>query len=285
MTSTRSSGVRTANASSVMLLRYLALIVVGGIIVIPLVTAAMSGLKTNAEVLADPFGLPSAPQWDNYISILTGPGFWTQLVNSTIVMAVTTTGTVALASMCAFVFARIPFRGRELVYYIMLIGLLFPLTVAILPLYLTLREAGLVNNLMGVALPQIAFALPFSIVILRSFFVAVPVALEEAASIDGCPRYRFFWSILLPLVRPALAAVAVLTMVSSWNAYLLPLLILNQPSSYTLPLGTAQFQSEFGTNWALTLAYVSLTIIPAVLFYLVAQRQMVAGLTSGAVKG
>ena len=256
-----------------------------GIIVVPLVTAVMNGLKTNAQVLADPFGLPSEPHWDNYIGILTGSGFWTQLVNSTIVMALTTVGTVALASMCAFVFARVPFRGRELVYYVMLIGLLFPTTVAILPLYITLREAGLMNNLMGVVLPQVAFALPVSIVILRSFFAAVPIALEDAASIDGCPRYRFFVSILLPLVRPALAAVAVLTMVTSWNAYFLPLLVLNQESTYTLPLGTAQFQAEFGTNWAMTLAYVSLSMIPALLFYLVAQRQMVAGLTSGALKG
>ena len=129
------------------------------------------------------------------------------------------------------------------------------------------------NNLMGVVLPQVAFALPVSIVILRSFFAAVPIALEEAASIDGCPRYRFFVSILLPLVRPALAAVAVLTMVTSWNAYFLPLLVLNQESTYTLPLGTAQFQAKFGTNSAMTLAYVSALDDAALLFYLVAQRR------------
>ena len=127
--------MRTVSETSLGLLRYLALVVMGAIIVVPLVTAVMNGLKTNAQVLADPFGLPSEPHWDDYIGILTGSGFWTQLVNSTLVMASTTVGTVALASMCAFVFARIPFRGRELVYYVMLIGLLFPTTVAILPLY------------------------------------------------------------------------------------------------------------------------------------------------------
>jgi raffinose/stachyose/melibiose transport system permease protein len=255
------------------------------VIVVPLATGVLNGLKTNAQVLAEPIGLPPDPQWDNYLDILSGPSFWNQMANSTIVTGATTLGTVALAAMCAFVFARIPFRGRELVYYFMLIGLLFPTTVAILPLYITLRQAGLLNNLLGVILPEVAFALPVSIVILRSFFAGVPLELEEAATIDGCSRSRFFVSILLPLVRPALAAVGVLTMVSSWNAYFLPLLVLNEPSTYTLPLGTAQFQAQFGTNWALTLAYVSLSMVPAVIFYLVAQRQMVAGLTSGALKG
>ena len=266
-------------------LRYVVLAAMSLVIVVPLATAVLNGLKTNAEVLAEPFGFPSDPQWSNYLDILSGESFWNQMVNSTVVMGVATAGTVALAAMCAFVFARIPFRGRELAYYFMLIGLLFPTTVAILPLYITLRQAGLMNNLWGVILPEIAFALPVSIVILRSFFAGVSVEIEEAAALDGCSRARFFGSILLPLVRPALAAVAVLTMVSSWNAYFLPLLVLNEPASYTLPLGTAQFQAQFGTNWALTLAYVSLSMIPAVIFYLVAQRQMVAGLTSGALKG
>ncbi len=204
------------------------------VIVVPLATAVLNGLKTNAEVLAEPFGLPSDPQWANYLDILSGNDFWNQMVNSTIVMGVTTAATVALAAMCAFVFARVPFRGRELAYYFMLIGLLFPTTVAILPLYITLRQAGLMNNLMGVILPEVAFALPVSIVILRSFFAGVSVEIEEAAALDGCTRRRFFVSILLPLVRPALAAVAVLTMVGSWNAYFLPLLVLNEPASYTL---------------------------------------------------
>jgi raffinose/stachyose/melibiose transport system permease protein len=268
-----------------MFMRYVVLIGVGLVIVVPLLTAVLNGFKSNAEVLADPFGIPTDPQWSNYLDILSGSDFWNQMLNSTIVMAATTVATVALAAMAAFVFARIQFRGRELVYLFMLIGLLFPSTVAILPLYITLRSAGLLNNLLGVILPQVAFGLPVSIVILRSFFSAVPDELEEAASLDGCSRHRFFVSVLLPLVKPALAAVGILTMVTSWNAYFLPLLVLNEPSTYTLPLGTAQFQAQFGTDWALTQAYVSLSMVPAILFYLFAQRQMVAGLTSGALKG
>lgn len=266
-------------------LRYLALGAMSLVILVPLATAVLSGFKTNAEVLANPVGLPSALRLENYGSILASGSFWRQMLNSTIVMAFTTFGTVALAAMAAFVFARIQFRGREALYNFILIGLLFPTTVAILPLYITLRQAGLLNNLFGVILPQVAFGLPTSIVILRGFFAAVPLELEQAATIDGCSKIRFFYSILLPLTRPALAAVAVLTMVGSWNAYFLPLLVLNKDPNHTLPLGTAQFQSEFATDWALTLAYVSLSMVPAILFYLIAQRQMIDGLSKGAIKG
>jgi raffinose/stachyose/melibiose transport system permease protein len=266
-------------------LRYVVLVAMALVIIVPLATTVMNGFKSNAEVIADPVALPSVLLWANYGDILAGSAFWRQMLNSTIVMAATTLGTVALAAMAAFVFARIQFRGREYIYNFILIGLLFPTTVAILPLYITLRQAGLLNSLMGVILPQIAFGLPTSILILRGFFAAVPLELEQAATIDGCSRFRFFFSILLPLTRSALAAVAVLVMVGSWNAYFLPLLVLTKDTNHTLPLGTAQFQSEFSTNWALTLAYVSLSLVPAILFYLLAQRQMIDGLSKGAIKG
>lgn len=266
-------------------LRYAVLFAMALVILVPLATTVLNGFKSNAEVIANPVALPSVLLWANYGDILAGSAFWRQMLNSTIVMAGTTLGTVALAAMAAFVFARIQFRGRELIYNFILIGLLFPTTVAILPLYITLRQAGLLNSLMGVILPQIAFGLPTSILILRGFFAAVPLELEQAATIDGCSRFRFFFSILLPLTRSALAAVAVLVMVGSWNAYFLPLLVLTKDTNHTLPLGTAQFQSEFSTNWALTLAYVSLSLVPAILFYLLAQRQMIDGLSKGAIKG
>lgn len=265
--------------------RYALLVAMSLIILVPLAIAVLNGFKSNAEVIDNPAGLPSVYIWDNYGTILAGSAFWRQMFNSTIVMVFTTFGTLALASMAAYVFARIEFWGREYLYNFILIGLLFPTTVAILPLYITLRQAGLLNSLLGVILPQIAFGLPTAVLILRGFFMAVPAELEQAATIDGCSRFRFFFSILLPLTRPALAAVGVLVMVGSWNAYFLPLLVLNKDHNHTLPLGTAQFESEFSTNWALILAYVSLSMAPTILFYLFAQRQMIDGLTKGAIKG
>jgi raffinose/stachyose/melibiose transport system permease protein len=200
-------------------------------------------------------------------------------------MVATAVGILVLASMAAFVFARMNFRGRELLFNFFTLGLLFPLAVAILPLYITLRQANLVDSHWGIILPQVAFGLPGNILILRGFFSTVPRELDEAAAIDGCTPVGYFLRILLPLMRPALASVAVLTMVASWNAFFLPLLVLNSEQLYTLPLGIMQFQGQFGTDWARVLAFVSIALMPTVIFYLIAERQIIAGLTAGAVKG
>jgi raffinose/stachyose/melibiose transport system permease protein len=267
------------------LLQYLVAALVALIVLIPLLTAALNGFKSNADLLLRPFGLPRVWVWENYTSVLQNPAFWRMLVNSVLVMAGTAIGVVTLASMAAFVFARLQFRGRELLFNFFTLGLLFPIAVAILPLYITLRQANLVDSLWGIILPQVAFGLPGNILILRGFFAGIPRELDEAAAIDGCTPVGYFWRILLPLMRPALAAVAVLTMVASWNNFFLPLLVLNSEALYTLPLGIQQFQGQFGTDWGRVLAFVTLALIPTIGFYLLAERQIVAGLTAGAVKG
>ena len=196
-------------------LKYLVAVALSLIIVIPLVAAVLGGFKSNADLQNNAFGLPSVFIWSNYTDILTSLTFWQQLLNSTTVMVATAVGVVVLAAMPAFVFARMTFRGRGLLFNFFTLGLLFPLTVAILPLYVTLRSLSLVDSLWGIIVPQVAFGLPGSILILRNFFANVPKELEEAAALDGVSTLGFFWRILLPLVRPALAAVVVLTMVSS----------------------------------------------------------------------
>jgi raffinose/stachyose/melibiose transport system permease protein len=267
------------------LLQYLVAALIALIVLIPLLTAAVNGFKSNADLLLRPFGLPRVWVWENYASVLSNDAFWRQMFNSTLVMAGTAVGVVTLASMAAFVFARMQFRGRELLFNFFTLGLLFPLAVAILPLYITLRQANLVDSLWGIILPQVAFGLPGNILILRGFFTTIPRELDEAAAIDGCSPAGYFVRILLPLMRPALAAVAVLTMVLSWNNFFLPLLVLNSEQLYTLPLGIQQFQGQFGTDWGRVLAFVTLALIPTIGFYLLAERQIVAGLTAGAVKG
>jgi raffinose/stachyose/melibiose transport system permease protein len=266
-------------------LKYLLAVTLTLIIIIPLVTAVLGGFKSNADLQNNSFGLPQTFVWSNYTDVLTSAEFWQQLLNSTLVMVATAVGVVVLAAMPAFVFARVDFRGRELVFNYFSLGLLFPITVAILPLYITLRGLNLVDSRWGVIVPQIAFGLPGSILILRNFFANVPKELEEAGALDGVSTLGFFWRIMLPLVRPALAAVIVLTMVNSWNAFFLPLLVLNDTSLWTLPLGIMQFQGQYGSDWTKILAFVSLALIPTVVFYLMAEKQIVAGLTAGAVKG
>lgn len=255
------------------------------LVLIPLAATVINGFKTNADLLTNPFGLPERWEFSNYSSVLQNPSFWRQMGNSTMVMLATALGVLIVASMAAFVFARLQFRGREIVFNFFTLGLLFPIAVAILPLYITLRQANLVDSLWGIILPQIAFGLPGNILILRGFFSTIPRELDEAAAIDGCSPVGFFWRVLLPLMRPALAAVAVLTMVGSWNNFFLPLLVLNSEKLYTLPLGIMQFQGQFGTDWGRVLSFVSLALVPTIVFYLLAERHIIAGLTAGAVKG
>jgi raffinose/stachyose/melibiose transport system permease protein len=285
MSSIPASQRRPGESLPLQLVKYGICIFIALLVLVPLVTAVVGGFKTNADLQTRPFGWPDPLVLTNYSSVIANTAFWEELRNSTLVMLATTVGVVGLASMAAFVFARIRFAGRELLFNFFTLGLLFPLTVAILPLYITLRQANLVDNLWGIILPQVAFGLPGNILILRGFFAAVPTELEEAAAIDGCTYFGFFWRVLLPLVRPSLAAVAVLTMVASWNNYFLPLLVLNTASRYTLPLGIMQYQGQFGTDWARVLAFVSLALLPTLIFYLLAERHIVAGLTAGAVKG
>ncbi len=186
--------------------------------------------------------------------------------------------------MAAFVISRYSFKGRELIYGLFTLGLLFPAAVAILPLFITLRQVGLLSNPLGVALPQAAFGLPLAIVIMRPFFRAIPQEIQDAAAIDGCSPFRFYWSIMLPLSRPALSTIAVITIVGSWNSFFLPLLVLVDPNQHTLPIGVNNISSQYSTDFARVLAYTTLSMIPALIFYAIAERQIIGGLTAGAVR-
>jgi raffinose/stachyose/melibiose transport system permease protein len=266
--------------------KYAILIILCLIIMGPVVTAVLGSIRTTGEFLSTPFGLPrNGIQWENYTSILGSGSFWNSLKNSLIITGGVTLLNVTLASMLAFIFSRVTFRGRALLFNILLIGLLFPLVVAILPIFIQVRQLGLVNSMWGVILPLVAFGLPGSVVILRNFFMSVPGELEDASYIDGCTTFGFFRFILLPLARPALLAVGTLQVIGSWNEYFLPLIVLADPQQWPLPLGIMQYQGQYGTDYARIMAYVTLLIIPAVLFYLIAEKYIVTGLTGGELKG
>jgi raffinose/stachyose/melibiose transport system permease protein len=268
---------------------YVILVVVAAAILVPIVYAVLGGFKTNGQLAANPVAiLPNPWVFTNYTDVIVGENagaFWQEAANSLIIAAVAVTVTVGLASLAAFVFARIAFRGREALYTLFVFGLLFPSAVAILPLYILIRGLGLSGNLLGVALPQAAFALPLTIIILRPFFRSIPAELEDAARIDGCGSFGFFWRVLLPLARPALATVSVLAIVTTWNAFLLPLILLNGADQWTLPLGVMNFSTQYSSDQARVLAFTVVAIIPAILFYIVAERHIVSGLTGGSVKG
>ncbi|KQO97062.1 carbohydrate ABC transporter permease [Leifsonia sp. Leaf264] len=263
---------------------YLIALIIVGITIAPVAYIWIGGFRTTPQINADPSAWPDPWVFDSYASVITSPTFWLQVGNSTITALATTIGVVILGVMAAFVIARYEFRGRDAIYSMFTAGLLFPITVAILPLYLMLKNIGLLGSLAGVFVPQIAFALPTTIIILVPFLRAIPAELEDAAAIDGTSRFGFFWRILLPLSGPGLVTVGVLAFVGSWNAYLLPLLMLSDASTYTLPLGVQQFSTQYSQDTAAVLAFTSLAMLPAILFFTLAQRRIVGGLT-GAVKG
>ena len=264
---------------------YLVAFIVLAMIIVPVAYAVLGGFRDTPQLARDPIGLPSPWVMQNYESVLQSNSFWRQLANSTLIATLTTLCVLPAASLAAFVIARFSFRGREAVYTLFTLGLLFPIAVAILPLFVVIRQLELLNSPLGVALPQAAFTLPLSIVILRPFFASIPRDLEEAAVLDGARPLRIYWSVFLPLSRPAMSTIAALTIVTSWNAFLLPLVVLTQGDSWTLPIGVTNFSTQYTTDTARVLAFTSLAMIPALLFYLVAERQFVKGLTSGAVKG
>jgi raffinose/stachyose/melibiose transport system permease protein len=264
---------------------YLTALVVLAVIIVPLTFSVLGGFRTNIQLVESPVGFPDPWVGGNYTSILTSPAFWRQVRNSALIALLTAGIVVPASSLAAFVIARFAFRGREVVYGLFGLGLLFPVAVAILPLFLTLRQIGLLNNPLGVALPQAAFGLPVAIIIMRPFFRAIPKEVQDAASIDGCGPFRLYWSVMLPLSRPVLSTIAVITVVGSWNAFFLPLLVLTtDPNQHTLPIGVNNISAQYSTDYARVLAYTTLAMIPALLFYAVAERQIVSGLTGGAVK-
>ncbi len=267
---------------------YLVAIVTAAVSVVPVAYIWLNGFRTTPDINANPAGWPDPWSIESYVRVLSSPRFWGSVFSSSLVGIGTTLGVVVLGIMAAFVIARYQFKGRNGLYLLFASGLMFPVTVAALPLSILLRNLGLHGTFLGLIIPQVAFALPTTIIILVPFLRAIPNELEEAAAIDGASRIGFFWRILLPLSVPGVVTVGVLAFIGSWNAYLLPLLVMaagGMPQElWTLPLGVQQFSTQYSADTGAVLAYTSLSMLPAIAFFLFAEKRIVGGLT-GAVKG
>jgi raffinose/stachyose/melibiose transport system permease protein len=284
LAATGKAGARRRGRYTIMPLTYLVCVVLIGITVVPLLYVFISGFRTSAQLNASPTGLPSPWVWSNYGQILSSAPFWQFLGNSALVAVECTVIAVAFGSMAAYALSRYAFRGREFFYTVFVSGILFPIGVAALPLYLLLQRLGLLDDQFALGIAEAAFALPFTMLILRPFMRAIPGELEEAAMVEGASRFRFYWQILLPLCKPALITVSLLAFVQSWNQYLLPLLMFTTQSHFTLPLGVYTYQTQYTQNTAAILAFTALAAVPALAVFLFAERYIVAG-AAGAVKG
>lgn len=268
-------------------LRYLVCAIMVLVIAVPLYISIMGGFKAMGQLRAEPVALPHPYYWNQYVGLLTGKlgFFWRELANSLVVGLGTVAVVLLVGTLAGYALARLRFRMNALLYGYFQLGLLFPLAVAILPLYLQLRGLHLLDTRLGVILPQAAFGLAMMIMLLRGFFKAIPNELEEAAAIDGYGPLGFLFRIVVPLSTPILATVSVLTFVASWNNFFTPLLVLNSQRRFTLPLGVMDFMGEHAADWNMVLAFLTLAMVPAVLIYVLSQRYIVAGLAAGAIKG
>jgi raffinose/stachyose/melibiose transport system permease protein len=264
--------------ASVLLWGYAALALV------PLLLMVSNSFRSNADLITDPLGLPTPPTVDSYVEAWTTGNFATYFGNSLAVTVGAVAISTAVATMAAYALARGRSRIFRWLEALFLSGLMLPIHLAILPIFYLFDGLGLIDSRLGLMLMYAASGIPFSIFVLTTFFRQLPEELEEAAALDGASSWQTFWRIMVPLVRPALATVAVFRFVPIWNDFLFPLVLLRREEKYTLPVGLTNFFGENATNYSAVFAGLVITTIPLILLFLVATKQIVAGLTAGMAK-
>jgi raffinose/stachyose/melibiose transport system permease protein len=254
------------------------------IALVPLLLMVSSSFRTNADLITDPLGAPWPLSMASYKEAWTVGNFATYFANSLLVTCGAVVLSTVVATMAAYALARSRsriFRGLEALF---LSGLMLPIHLAILPIFYLFDGAGLIDSRLGLALMYGASGVPFSIFVLTTFFRQLPVELEEAAQLDGASTWQTFVRIMVPLVRPAVATVAVFRFVPIWNDFLFPLVLLRNEEKYTLPVGLTTFFGENATNYSAVFAGLVITTVPLILLFLLATKQIVAGLTAGMTK-
>ena len=264
---------------------YALLIGVALVILVPLAMLYSGALQTANQLYRGLTLFPTTPQWENFSKVWVDSEFYVYFRNSVVYSAIAVAATLLIASMCAFAFARLQFRGKTLLVFLVLTILIVPASASFIPLYAVLVQLRLTNTQIGYLLPVISAALPLSIFILQRFFAAIPRDIEEAAVLDGASLPALYFHIMLPLVRPGLAAVAVLTLVSTWNELLLALVVFRDQSLMPVQQGLVQFNSSERPQQELMLAATAIAILPVLVAYLLAQRAIIRGVMAGAVRG
>ena len=263
---------------------YAVLSVFALVVLVPLVATVLGGFKTLGDLRVNPLGLPSTWVWSNYGDILLSADYWVVLRNSLVVAFLAVVFTILVASMAAFAFSQLRFFGSKFLLGYVVMGLMFPTATAILPLFILIRDLGLMDSHIGLVLPKVAGGISVAVVLFANYFRNLPGELFDAAFVDGCGYFRFYWEIVLPLSGPIIATVAIINFVASWNTYFLPMVLLSTPELFTWPLGLMDYTDERGSDWQMICAFVTLTMLPMIVVFLAAQRHVISGLTSGAVK-
>jgi N-acetylglucosamine transport system permease protein len=261
------------------------------LVIFPMLWSVMTAFKTDQEIFFSPWALPATPVYANFVRAWTTARIGEFLYNTLLVIVPSLFLTLLLSAMASYVLARFEFPGRNLIFYMFLVGMIFPLFLALVPLYFVMRLINLLDTFPGLIMAYVAFSLSFTIFFLTNFFRTLPKELGEAATIDGASQYDIFFRVYLPLAKPGLITMGIFNFLGQWNQYILPntLMITNEENNthYVLSQGLYYLQAKqfYQSDWSGLFAAVTIVMIPTLLIYLIFNNQIEQGMTAGALKG
>ncbi len=266
-------------------LGHLVLIAASAFFIIPFIWMVSTSLKPIEQVFTfPPEWIPKPFAWENYLKAVDYIPFWKYLINTTVITILSTLGVVLSCPLVAYSFAKLKWRGRNLLFAATLAVMMIPGQVTMIPLFLIFNQLGMVGTSLPLIIPQF-FGVPFYIFLLRQFFLGLPDSLREAAKMDGASEWRIYWQIMLPLAKPAVLAVGLFQLMASWTDFLGPLLYLTNEDSYTLSLALQQFQSKQGSEWSLMMAVSTIMTVPIIILFFFLQKTFIKGITFSGIKG
>jgi raffinose/stachyose/melibiose transport system permease protein len=269
----------------ILVILWVALIVVAIVWIAPFVFIVFTSLKANSTVMgSSAFAPPTSLEWRNFAGAWARGHFSTTVFNSAVITTIKVPLGLLISAMAAYALSRIRLPAGRAIFLLVLFGTMLPFQVMLAPLFTLVNSFGLINTKVGIILPYLAFGVPYQVFILHGFFSEVPKELSEAALVDGASHFTIFRRIFLPISLPVLAALLILDFVATWNEFAMALVILQDNSTWTLPLGLMSFQSQFQSDYGQLNAAIVMTVLPATIVYLIFQRYFVSGLTSGAIK-
>ncbi|MFD8527948.1 carbohydrate ABC transporter permease [Streptosporangium canum] len=267
---------------------HLALVIWAILIIGPILWTFLASFKNNTEIFGDPITLPSSFGWDAWGRAWEKAHIGQYMINTVFVVVCSTAATMLLGSMAAYVLSRYAFPGNRAIYFLFVSGMTFPVFLALVPLFFVVKNLGLIDTHLGVILVYTAYSLPFTVFFLSAFFKTLPTSVAEAAMMDGCSHTRTFFQIMVPMAKPGLVSITIFNILGQWNQYLLPIVLLsgNVEDKWLITQGVANISTNAGyeADWPGMFAALSMTIIPVMIIYIIFQRQIQSGLTSGAVK-
>lgn len=263
---------------------YLVVFTVATISLYPILLMILSSFKKSVDIYKDPLGIPSSFSLDTYRTLLSKIPFTTYFMNSLFVSVVSVVLIVVVCSLASFYIARFKFSWNHALFFIFLLGMMIPIKLGIVPLFILMRDLGLINSLWSLILMNTATGIPLSILILTGFFKTMPSELEEAARMDGAGNLRVLWYVVLPLMRPALGTVVIINFIAAWNDFFFPLIFITEKMKRTIPVGMMSLFGEHSADWGSLFAGLTLASLPMILLFFIASKQFMEGLTAGAIK-